>query len=339
MVSAQSHLRRVVTLGAAVLLLSAPVTSCHTVPALLSPTSTPTLASTPTATPTSTLTPTPTPTVTPTSTPTPPPLALSVRLEPEELPQGQLGALVVETSRPATVIANVGGESLPLFEEGGRWYGLIGIWAATQPSARPVVVGAVDPLGGPDVIQRYELRITAQQFVLEAITMPQSALNLVADREEVQREAQLVAKLIAPYTPQRLWQAPFQQPLQGRLTSPYGARRSYNGGPASEYHSGLDIAAEEGTPVAATNDGHVVFAGPLKVRGNTVIIDHGWGLFSGYYHLSAVTVAAGQDVQRGETIGLVGSTGFSSGPHLHWSIWVGSNAIDPACVLGWQLPD
>jgi murein DD-endopeptidase MepM/ murein hydrolase activator NlpD len=262
-----------------------------------------------------------------------------MRLEPAPLPQGQFATLVIEPSRPATVMVNLRGEALPVFQETGRWYGLIGVWAGTEPVTWPVVVGATDPLGGPDAVVRGEVRISAHEFDFEAIDMPQSALDLVLDAEAAEKEAQLVAELTAPRTPKRLWRGRFQQPIEGVVTSTYGVRRSYNGGPASGYHGGLDLATDEGTPVAAANAGHVVFAGPLKVRGNVVIIDHGWGLYSGYFHLSTIQVTTGQDVQGGDTIGLVGTTGFSTGPHLHWSIWAGGDLVDPLYVLGWQLPE
>jgi len=311
---------------------------CSAVPGLLAATSTPTptSTSTPTATPTSTPTQTPTPTATATRTPAP--LALSVRLEPALVPQGHIGTLIIQASRPATVTASLAGKPLPLFQEGNRWFGLVGIWAGTQPAGWPIAVTALDPLGGPSVVEQHELRITARHFEIEAVVMSQLAMDLVLDLETARKEAQLIAGLIAPRTPKRLWKGPFQQPLQGEVTSTYGVRRSYNGAPPGEYHGGLDLGADEGLPVAAANAGRIVFAGPLKVRGNVVIIDHGWGLYSGYYHMSAVKAEPGQEVQRGETIGLVGSTGFSTGPHVHWTTWLGGIAVDPALLLEWRLP-
>lgn len=337
MVKVQPLVRRAAALWGTLLALCAlavAVAGCGALPGLLPPTGTPT----PTSTSTPTATPTLTPTPTASATPTPLPLTLTIRIEPDPLPQGQLGALVIEPSRPASVTANLHGEDLPLFEEDGRWYGLIGVYAATEPAAWPLVIEAVDSLGGPEAVARGEVRVSPQEFDFEAIDMPQSALDLVLDVEEARRESQLVAELTAPRTPQRLWSGPFQLPLVGEVTSTYGVRRSYNGGPPSEHHGGLDLANDEGLPVVATNAGRVVFAGPLKVRGNVVIIDHGWGLYSGYYHLSAVQAAAGEHVQTGDTIGLVGTTGFSTGPHLHWTIWAGGNSVDPVQLLEWQLP-
>ncbi|MDI7275268.1 MAG: M23 family metallopeptidase [Anaerolineae bacterium] len=254
------------------------------------------------------------------------------------MPQGHIGTLIVEASRPATVTATLAGRPLPLFPEGGRWYGLVGVWAATKPSAWSLVVSALDAHGGAPVVEERVLRISARQFEIESIEMDDSTLGLVLDAEALAKENKLIAGLVSQRSPQRLWQGGFVQPVQGEVSSSYGLLRSYNGGPPTDQHGGLDLAADEGVPVAAANAGRVVLASPLKVRGNVVIIDHGWGLFTGYYHLSAVKVTADQYVEQGETIGLVGSTGFSTGPHLHWAVWVGGSLVDPVHILEWEMP-
>jgi murein DD-endopeptidase MepM/ murein hydrolase activator NlpD len=121
-------------------------------------------------------------------------------------------------------------------------------------------------------------------------------------------------------SPEKLWDGPWQLPVQGAVTARYGEQRSVNGGPPSGHHGGTDFGAEEGTPVFATNAGRVVLARELKVRGSMVIIDHGGGLFSGYGHLSAIHVREGQAVAAGEHIADVGNTGLSTGAHLHWEM-------------------
>lgn len=324
--------RSVLALG---LLAIVPMLSaCGTLPGLAAPSATPTATATPTltATPTATVTPTVTP------SPTPAPLALTARLEPEVVPQGQMATLLIETSRPASPSATLDGQPLTLFEEGGRWYGLIAVWAGTPTGSWPLEITADDPLGGPPAGERLEVRISARAFQIDRVTLSAETLGLLAP-EYTKPENELLAQLLAPRTPERLWQGPFRRPVAGEVTTDYGQRRSYNGGPASDYHGGLDLAIDEGQPVAATNAGRVVFAGPLKVRGNVVIIDHGWGLYSGYFHMSAISVETGQEVQRGQTVGLVGSTGLSTGPHLHWQIWLDGYAIDPVFLEQWQLPE
>ncbi len=130
-----------------------------------------------------------------------------------------------------------------------------------------------------------------------------------------------------------LYHAEFQTPIVDivRFTSGYGTRRSYDGGATYRtYHEGVDFAAYEGTDVMATADGIVVIAEPLYVRGGSVIINHGLGIYSGYYHLSEIEVSVGDIVTRGQRIGGVGTTGLSTGNHLHWDFlvtetWVGAD--------------
>ncbi len=335
MVKAVPALRRPATLGVAVfifLALAASSAGCGAIPGLTRPTAT----STPTSTSTPTATPSPTPTLTP--TPTAPPLVVSLTLEPATVPQGGIATLMVVSSRPATITATLSREPLPLYQEGGRWYGLVGIYAAAEPASLSLVVTADDPLGGKQVVARRELRVSARQFEVEEVQLSQSTLGLILDTDAVEKEAALVTRAVGPRTASRLWRGAFRRPIEGIVTSTYGMRRSYNGGPPGEYHGGLDLAADEGTPVGAANAGRVVFAGRLSVRGNTVIIDHGWGLYTGYYHMSAIHVTAGQDVEQGQTLGLVGSTGLSTGPHLHWAVWLGGIQVDPTALLEWQLP-
>lgn len=324
--------RQVLLHGSGVLValaLAAQLAACAALPGLVAPTSTPT------ATPTRTAT--PTPTSTPTATPTPLPLALTVRLEPTAVPQGQLATLVVAPNRPATPAATLNGKPLPLFQDGNQWYGLIPIWAGAAAGTWQLTVTAHDPLGGtPAAVQR-TLTVVEQQFTIDQVTLSPSTLSLL-EPDIVGPENEFLAKLLAPRSPKRLWQGTFLRPVPGIVTTTYGQRRSYNGGPPSDYHGGLDLAIDEGQPVAASNAGRVAFAGLLKVRGNTVIIDHGWGLYSGYFHMSALKVAAGQTVERGQTVGLVGSTGLSTGPHVHWQVWLAGEPVDPAFLETWQLP-
>ncbi|MDW8268706.1 MAG: M23 family metallopeptidase, partial [Anaerolineae bacterium] len=114
-----------------------------------------------------------------------------------------------------------------------------------------------------------------------------------------------------------------------RQTSPYGTKRSYNGGPVSSFHAGTDWGAPEGTPVWAPAHGTVVLAEMLDVRGGAVIIDHGLGVTSNFWHLSRIDVRPGDRVAPGDVIGLVGTTGLSTAAHLHWELRVGTLAVDP----------
>jgi murein DD-endopeptidase MepM/ murein hydrolase activator NlpD len=127
------------------------------------------------------------------------------------------------------------------------------------------------------------------------------------------------------------WRGPFAVPLHRSLVinAPFGQRRAYNDEPPYETHWGVDYDAAAGPPVYAPAAGTVVLARPLELRGNTLIVDHGAGVFTLYAHLSAFKAAVGQAVQAGDVIALVGSTGNALGPHLHWEVHVAGPAVEP----------
>jgi murein DD-endopeptidase MepM/ murein hydrolase activator NlpD len=122
-------------------------------------------------------------------------------------------------------------------------------------------------------------------------------------------------------------------PVMGELTDYFGARRNPFGGGSTEFHDGLDIATSSGTPVVATGNGIVSFAGTQSGYGQIVVVDHGNGLSTAYAHLSRVEAEVGRVVSRGDQIGRVGSTGRSTGPHLHYEVRVGETAVSPAGYL------
>ncbi len=133
------------------------------------------------------------------------------------------------------------------------------------------------------------------------------------------------------YTQQpKMFRGTFRWPLTGRITSPFGIMRAYNSGGFNNVHTGIDIGGNPaGTEVKAPNDGVVVLAEDFYARGNTIVIEHGSGLKTLYYHLLKFFVREGQVVKRGEVIGLVGTTGYSTGPHLHWEFRLNGVAVDP----------
>ena len=131
---------------------------------------------------------------------------------------------------------------------------------------------------------------------------------------------------------------PFRKPLSGRITSPFGVRRRY-GTLFTAYHEGLDFAAPEGTPVRAVAGGVVVLSERLQVRGEAVVVAHGAGLCTGYWHLAARRVRVGEEVAAGQVLGLLGSAGLSTGPHLHLEVRLFGVPVDPAPFFaGLPLP-
>ena len=155
---------------------------------------------------------------------------------------------------------------------------------------------------------------------------PQDTLKRI--REESARQG----KLYRAYAPQQRVSEGFMQPLEGIVTSLFGHRRFFNGKPRRP-HSGLDIAADEGTPIYAAGDAEVTLADELYFNGKTVFLDHGQGLITMYCHLSEYLVEEGDNVAKGQSIGLVGATGRATGPHLHWTVSLNGTRVDPQIFM------
>ena len=131
---------------------------------------------------------------------------------------------------------------------------------------------------------------------------------------------------------ERLWTTAFVPPVPGQANSAFGTRSIFNGKRRSA-HGGADFVSPSGTPVRAPNAGHIVVARDLYFSGNTLVIDHGLGLFSTLAHLSAIDAREGDGVSAGQVVGRVGATGRVTGPHLHWAVRAGGARIDPLAVL------
>ncbi len=131
---------------------------------------------------------------------------------------------------------------------------------------------------------------------------------------------------------------PWVWPVKGRLSELFGVKRVYNNGEGSWYHGGYDIAAPGGTPVAAPGPGRVIFTAPFEAHGNTILIDHGYGVITTYLHLKTILVKPGDEVQQGQVIGEVGTTGGSTGNHLHFQVNVNNRVAAPEDFLSDKTP-
>ncbi len=161
--------------------------------------------------------------------------------------------------------------------------------------------------------------------------------------EPTEWELNRVRELKALATPERYWQGAFRRPNSGVVTTVFGVRRYYNGEFAQDYyHRGIDYGGTLGSPVVAPAAGQVALVGLVaqgfRLHGNTIGLDHGQGVTSIFLHLSRVDVREGERVRAGQVIGAVGSTGISTGPHLHWGLYVHGQAIDPAPWLQGRFP-
>ncbi len=254
----------------------------------------------------------------------------AIGAEPTPLVQGQTLFLTVSGRGALELNGSFLGQDLHFVEEGGRYWALLGVDALTPPGGYPLTLTAVEADTGDRLAMHDVLTVTVGSFPTYNVVVPPSRQGLL-DPTLAQEEREKVNAVFAGVSTTRLWQGAFGYPLAGelRITAGFGQRRSYNGGPVSSYHTGLDYGADEGTAVFAPMTATVALAEPLQVRGNAVILDHGWGVFTAFWHLSQIDVVAGQVVGRGEVIGLVGDTGLSTGPHLHWEMRVWGVPVDP----------
>lgn len=157
--------------------------------------------------------------------------------------------------------------------------------------------------------------------------------NIISNPQKSKEERELLhGKIYASYTPTNYADKVYMIPAQGRYSSQFGAFRGYTKDYA-RYHQGFDIANTNGAPIFAANNGVVRVARELFVRGNCVVIDHGEGVYSSYFHMSKLIAKEGQYVKKGDIIGLIGSTGMSTGPHCHWEMRAGNMTFDPLSIL------
>jgi murein DD-endopeptidase MepM/ murein hydrolase activator NlpD len=254
---------------------------------------------------------------------------VALELVPLPVTQGQTLALKVQTDGPVHLSGFFDNRPVIFVGEGNRYWALLGIGAIAKAGPYPLALTATDEPGRTAQASRL-IPIVAGDFATEQIVLSPETSKLL-DPALIWAENERLNQIFGVFSHQPLWDGLFQVPIQGsvRMTSAFGTRRSYSGGPPTSYHGGIDYGAEAGTPVLAAGSGRVALAEELTVRGNTVIIDHGLGVYSGYYHLSDISVQAGQEVEQGDPIGQVGSSGLSTGSHLHWEIRVGSVYVDP----------
>ena len=182
-----------------------------------------------------------------------------------------------------------------------------------------------------------KIDVTPVEFGVQELTLPKDKVDLDATTlKRVQIEKEEILKSMKPRTKEKLWEGEFIFPVEGEISGRFGVRRILNGQPRSP-HSGEDFSAPEGTDVKATNTGRVVLIGDFFFTGKSVIIDHGLGCFSMYFHLHQIEVKTGDLVPKGNVIGTVGSTGRATGPHLHWGVRILGERVNPLSLVGSEI--
>jgi murein DD-endopeptidase MepM/ murein hydrolase activator NlpD len=253
----------------------------------------------------------------------------AVELTPSPVVQGQTLVVKVQAEGIAGLSGLYDEGRLVIFVEGeGERWALVGIHALTEVGTHPLKLTATDAAGQQTEVL-LSVPVVDGGYGVENIVLPPGRSALL-DPDLLKAERERLAQVFGVFGRQQLWMGSFIVPVEGPITSKFGTRRSYNGGPVQSYHEGIDYDAPGSASVLAANDGQVALAEPLTVRGNAVIIDHGLGIHSGYYHLSEINVQEGQQVKKGDVVGKVGDTGLATGPHLHWEIRVNGINVDPA---------
>jgi murein DD-endopeptidase MepM/ murein hydrolase activator NlpD len=214
------------------------------------------------------------------------------------------------------------------YPDGERtWRALVGVDLDVKPGTSHVTVEAGAARAAYDLVIVPRLFRTRRLTVNEAFVTPPAS-----EQARIDREAALLAGVWRSPAAERLWTAPFVRPVPQEANSAFGTRSIFNGKPRNS-HGGADFLSPAGTPIHAPNAGRVAVARDLYFSGNTVIVDHGLGLFSMLAHMSAIEVREGDAVTAGQILGRVGATGRVTGPHLHWAVRASGARVDPLSLL------
>jgi murein DD-endopeptidase MepM/ murein hydrolase activator NlpD len=256
------------------------------------------------------------------------PLVAWVRLDPRA-PAGSLAEV-------RSLTLTLDDEPLPMLARPEGWVALRGVALDAAPGTWMLTLRLEDEFGPLEPVAR-PIEVRSNPRPVDELNVPAGTLALVtpAARDE---EAAVMAAALAHARPEPRWAEPFLLPVEGRDTSGFGDPRRYAPGGNVSYHLGADIAAPTGTPILATNDGIVRVAGFYPIKGGWVVLDHGQRLTSHHFHLAQIDVAVGDVVVRGDVIGQVGSTGLSTGPHLHWEMRIDGVPTDPMAWIGQRYP-
>jgi len=206
-----------------------------------------------------------------------------------------------------------------LWKSDDRYFGFLAMnyWAKVGDYTLTLVV---EDTTGATYTKEYPVKIADKVFNKQYLTIDKNVESSTKNDEAYAEYAKFFTPTRDESVAEKLWDGLFIQPVEGRISTEFAEMRYVNGSLTSYRHSGIDIAAPRGTNIVAPNGGLVKLSKSLILTGNTIVIDHGYGIFSIYFHMDSLNVNSGVKVQKGDIIGTVGSTGFSTGPHLHWTM-------------------
>ena len=251
---------------------------------------------------------------------------VDLSVSPQFVSQGDTVSVYVENQLDGRPTGQLAGQELRFVAHDEGFAAIVGIDAFTEPGSYFLELsGSGDEPWHPFV---QGVPIFSSNYSSQEIAVPEE-LDELLDPEIRQNEDAFLFAIYADFAEEAQWGGLFQVPVTDTIvTAPYGGGRSYNEGPITIYHTGTDFGGDIGTQILAAANGTVVFSDTLELRGRSVIIDHGRGVMTGYYHLADVFVDVGESVIAGQTVGLGGSTGLSTGPHLHWDLRIMGVPVD-----------
>lgn len=262
-----------------------------------------------------------------------------VYVTPQVVRQGGVFLLAVDAPQATAASVAYRGEFFSLLREGDRFFTLLPVDALMEPGTLPLTIALADADG------RTALQMTANVTV-EEVLWPTEVIEIdeahqrLLDPDVIAEDRAVRQEVERAKSAQRHWRGFFRPPTDGFISSLFGTVRSYRPIVGKDYHTGLDFGGPLGTEIVAPNGGIVAWTGETERRGRGLILDHGGGVLTSYWHLSSVSIQPGVTVRRGDPLGRVGSSGFATGPHLHWEVLVHGVPVDP---LPWlrelEVPD
>ncbi|RUM87029.1 MAG: M23 family peptidase [Thermodesulfatator sp.] len=252
-------------------------------------------------------------------------------IKPAYLSQGGICRVILKTEPESRILAvSFGSRNLVLKRLTDNTYmGLIGAGLKEKPGSKTLQVKVIQK-GKHAKIVKIPVVIKGKKYPEEHLRVSRKMVEFPPDiLKRVLADQKAVKNACSQVTKRIYWDLPFIWPVRSKLLSPFGLRRFFNEQPRSP-HSGVDLRAKTGTPIKAPNNARVALVRNCYLSGNTVVLDHGGGLYTLYAHLSRVDIKNGQEVQKGQVIGLAGATGRATGPHLHWGVSLFGTRVDPA---------
>ena len=252
--------------------------------------------------------------------------------EQRAVPGGIIQIPLGETNQPPPKVL-FQDKRVMVINNNGQWLAIVGIPLDSKPGKHSITIN------NPEHDSQQGFVVAYKEYPEQYITIknermvnpnPEDFKRIKADRIPIN-------KALGTWTEQAQIDTDFIPPVDGRLSSLFGLKRFFNKQPKNP-HSGLDIAAPAGTPIVAPAPARVINTGNYYYNGNTIFLDHGQGLITGYFHMTEIKVTPGQEINQGDVLGTVGATGRVTGPHLHWNVYLNTTKVDPALFISKYIP-